>query len=351
MLRTTAAALIAVAVLILPTPSADAADPVDTPAVVLGDVEIPAGTSDVVTASEFDAAREAADAGRVDVPESIETSVAEDTADAAADHGVYVDPDAVDVVPLYDGDVVVGVPAETQVDSMRIVASADGRELNASLSTSEPEDAPATTAPGPGMALSWASNGAGSYVIKIYQKGDLKIDGRFTWKRKKLLGDGDPTKVHYTYERFGDAQPSSQTGPDPRVIRLRIQNFPYDEIEPALREWDRYSPGSDRGDNCNSYNASISYGGLGISVPFTEGCGTYNMWRNVDKPSSYWLQYESGGVNPSGGNKEVGYVIMWSQKEGTLGSQHDLQQIRLGWPAYYWGAYETCSQTDAGRTC
>lgn len=320
-------------------------------AITLGRVQIPAGSRKVIGAAEFAKARHASHARGSSVSAAVHLEISRETAEVAAEHGVYVTPADVDVVSLFDGDVLVGVPTQTAVDSMTVAASEDGSEIEASLETSTPTSLRDTTVAGPGMALSWADNGGGSYVIKIYQNGDLKIDGRFTWKRRKLLGDSDASKVHYTYQRFGDAQPSAQTGPDPRVIRLRIQNFPFDQVEPYLRSWDRYSPGSDRSDNCNTYTASISYGGLGLSVPFDEGCGTYNMWRNVDKPSSYWLQYESGGLNPSGGNKQVGYVIMWSQQEGTPGSQHDLQQIRLGWPAYYWGAYETCTQTDASRTC
>lgn len=339
------------ATLFVPVAPVHAAERPAAAAITLGHVHIPAGGHKVVGAAEFTKARHASRTGRSSVSADVNRAISRETADVAAEHGAYVAPADVDVVSLFDGDVLVGVPAQSDVESMTITASEDGREMEASLETSAPAELPDTTVGGPGMALSWADNGSGSYVIKIYQNGDLKIDGRFTWKRQKLLGDGDASKVHYTYQRFGDAQPSAQTGPDPRVIRLRIQNFPFDQVEPYLRSWDRYSPGSDRSDNCNTYTASISYGGLGLSVPFDEGCGTYNMWRNVDKPSSYWLQYESGGLNPSGGNKQVGYVIMWSQQEGTPGSQHDLQQIRLGWPAYYWGAYETCTQTDASRTC
>ncbi len=332
------------------TSPAHAADSSPEPEqIVLGDTPIEAGTADKVTATEFEEAR---DDGAVDVPASEKADVVHDVVANARANGQVVDPKDVDVVSLYDGDVLVGLQESTTVESMTIAAGANEQDLTVTLKGTEtPDSIPATTA-GHGMALSWAGNGSGEYVIKIYQGSDLKLDGRFTWNRKKLLGDGQPTLVHYAYSRFGDAQPSAQAGPDPRVDELRIQNFPYDSIEPSLRNWDRYDPGGDRADNCNPYNATISYGALSLSVPFSAGCGVYNMWRNVDKPSSYYLEYLTPGLGSDrAGNRQVGYVIMWSQKEGTPGSQHDLQKIRLGWPSWYPGAYETCTQTDASRTC
>lgn len=270
-----------------------------------------------------------------------------DLVEESLNDGVYVEPQSVDVIPLLGGDASIALDEDQVVESATIRMSDQG-VLSVSAKTTERDPETATLA-GPGMAATWDANGNGSYKIKIYV--DFSLDGRgsllyasgfFSWKRYKLLNDGDASKVFYRYERYGDFQPESISFvEDAKVRRLRIQSFPYDSVEPYLKDWERFSPGSDRPDDCSSYNASVSFKAISVSVPFNERCGAYNMWRNVDKASSYWIQYENG--NGGSGNREVAYVLVWSQEPGSAGSMHDLQLIET--------LIGGCQQTDASRTC
>jgi hypothetical protein len=319
-----------------------------TPIVQVGDLTN--GESTTIPAAEVAQAREA-EAAEATIPLGEAEAITNDLLELSDEQGVYAKENHVDVIPLMDGDAVLAVPTDTVVESVHVAVSEEG-----SISTSVQTAAESTQdvdLSGPQMAASWSANGSGSYVLKLYADPlccarTLLADGRFTWKRWKMLGDGDANADHFLYKRFGDVQPASLPNtPDARTEILRIQSFPYDSVEPNLRSWNRYSPASDRSDTCNSYSASFSFKGLSVSTPFDARCGKYNMWRNVDKPSSYWLQYEGGG----GGNREVGYILSWSQKPGTAASMHDVNKIKISFPLPSGRPDQTCTQTDASRTC
>lgn len=337
------AALIGISVLVGANPAV--ADDTDEAGIV-NDFALDPGQTIVYQEGEIEGLRES-DAADQQLSDAQVDEARADYVQESRDSGVFVDPNTVDVVPLLDGNASITLEQDQIVESATFAVSNEG-VLSVSAQTTDraPDN---VTFSGPGMEASWDNNGSGSYTIKIYV--DFKLDGRgellyasgfFSWRRYKLINDGDPDNVFYRYQRYGDFQPESISfAEDARAQRLRIQSFPLDGIESDLKDWKRFSPGADRHDTCDSYSASVSFKNISVSAPFNERCGVYNMWRNIDKPSSYWIQYQ----NPNGGsgNREVAYVLIWSQKPGTEGSMHDLQLIET--------MIGECQQTDASRTC
>ncbi len=261
--------------------------------------------------------------------------------DAVEADGGTIDDEAIDVVPLLDGDITLTVPVNVDVDKVNV--DIDNGTVSVGALTSESDD-PAITASGPGMAPTWSTPVDGQYVITVNGLGDAL----FTWSRVRLLNDGNSTYDWLAYKRRGDAHPVSKTGlPDPRVASLRIQNYPYDSVEPNLVNWNEWDPASNFSGQCDShvYNAGVTVLGAGFGLSFQD-CDGYEVWRNANKPSSYWLQMDQGVVL-HGGSRSIGYALAWKQKDGTAASQHDYQQVN-----FYWNSNDhNCSHTDAGATC
>lgn len=183
----------------------------------------------------------------------------------------------------------------------------------------------------------------------IYVGDQRMVDADFHARRWKLSNDGNPNIVYIRYDRWVGAQTYSLSGlPDPFLHRLRIQNFPYDSVEPDLIKWEKYRPAADLPDEGSCAPWTISYTVLGATASREfDRCGRYNMWRNVEKPSSYWIQWEGRAK----GNREAAYSLVWVQKQGTARSQHDLQKIVMTWPNWSLIPDTVCTQTDSGRTC
>lgn len=259
---------------------------------------------------------------------------------AAEAEGHELEESDIDVVPLLGGDVTLTVPVDIQIDE--VVIKIDAGIVDVSAESSEAStDTPA--AGGPGMAPYWAGNGDGHYVLTVRGIGDAL----FVWQRVKLMNDGNPNYVWYAYKRKGDADPFEVTGPNARVKKLRVQNWPWDSVENSLVNWNEWDPASDFTGQCggHSYNASISVFGADFNVGFQD-CDKYNVWRNASKPSSYWIEMDQGLVlNP--GSRHAGYVLAWKQDQGTAGSQHDFQRVVF----YYLYENHECSHTDAGDRC
>jgi hypothetical protein len=304
------------------------------------------GERAVISGDEVEQARDDVADDTVAVGPALERSMERDLVQESEEQGIYLDAESIDVLPLLDGEAVLALPVDTKVEEINISLSDEG-VLDATLATTGGEGSNASLS-GPGMAATKVANGEGTYKLKIISNGNTMADGFFTWKRWKLTNDGEPNKLNFVYKRFGDIQLAALSGqPDPRTDVLRIQSFPFDGIENDLIEWNKYSPASDRDDDCSSYTASINVFGLGFSAPFDARCGTYNMWRNIDNPGSYWLQYQGGG----GGNREVSFLTSWAQKKDTTGSMHDLNQIKISFPFPSPNPNMSCTQTDTSKTC
>ncbi|MGL5826853.1 MAG: hypothetical protein ACRCYU_18890 [Nocardioides sp.] len=254
--------------------------------------------------------------------------------------GGTLDEDVIDVVPLLGGDVTLTVPVDVEIDKITLT-------LNKGLLTvdalSSPAETSAVEAAGPGMVPHWINDGDGAYVITISGWGD----GLFTWARSKLADDGSAAYTWYAYKRKGDGHPFPRFGYDARVQRLRLQNFPFDSVEPNLVNWNEWDPAVSFSGQCDggTYNVGISVFAAEFGTSFQD-CDRYTVWRNANKPSSYWIEMDQGQVI-HGGDREIGYAIAWKQKNGTAGSQHDFQRLVLR----LHGVPIDCSHTDAGDTC
>ena len=208
--------------------------------------------------------------------------------------------------------------------------------------STKPGADPTAVASGPGLAPYWGGNGDGQYILTVRGIGN----GLFTWSRSKLINDGNGKYDWFAYRRKGDAQPFDITGPNAFVETLRIQNFPFDSVEPNLVNWNEWSPASNFTGDCGSpMNVGVSVLGASVGTTFQD-CDRYSMWRNANKPSSYWLEMDQGYVLRHG-NREAAYALAWKQKQGTAASQHDLQKLVF----HYNGNAYTCKHTDAGDTC
>jgi hypothetical protein len=268
--------------------------------------------------------------------------------DAEGD-GAYLDEESVDVIPLLDGQVQLAVPADADVNSVTLAPTGEGDDVAVTVDgVGNPADA--VSSAGPEMASGWASDG-GPWVYNLYLYIDSQrmADADFHAQRWIAKNDGDPGLNYVRYDRWAGAQIYALSGlPDPYLKTMRIQNFPYDSVEPNLHDWVRYKPGADLPDlsSCTDTSVSFTWQGIGATRNYTR-CDTYNMWRNIDKPSSYWLQYQGH----TKGNREAAYTLLWSQKQGTSRSQHDLQKLVLEWPSWAMTSDSVCTQTDASKTC
>lgn len=299
----------------------------------------------VVTESQIKEAREEAVEAEADHGLSPADQKLEDKLiDATEESGGTLDGDDVDVVPLLDGDVTLTVPVDVQIDKITVEMK-DGK-VGVS-SSSSPTEGPDLETSGPGMASPyWQGDGDGQYVLTVRGLGD----GLFLWARNKLINDGSSSYTWYTYRRKGTAQPYERSGKNAMVQSMRIQNFPYDSAEKNLVNWNELDPASDFSGKCGGhvYTAEVSVLGASIGRNFQD-CDGYKVWRNANKPSSYWIEMDQGRI-VNGGNREIGYTIAWKQKQGTAGSQHDFQRVEFTVP-YSEGDTITCSHTDSNDTC
>lgn len=283
-----------------------------------------------------------------ELPAAEQQEIAQELVDDVTKSGDYLDVDSVDIVPLLDGNVQLALPADTQVDSIRFEHVGEGDDVAVTLEGSGIEDDNLSSG-GPQMASNWVTDG-GPWIYNMYLYiGDQKMaDAIFRAKRYKLTNDGDPNTVYIRYDRWVGAQTYAVSLlPDPSLKRLRIQNFPYDAVEGDLKEWERYRPGADLPDvNCTSYTISYTLLGATASRNF-DRCDEYKIWRNIDKPSSFWMEWRGKAK----GNREAAYSVAWSHKQGAARSQHDLNKMVMVWPALAQISDSVCTQTDSDRTC
>lgn len=344
MKRTLAAAVIAIS-LIAPAAPAQAADveptvPVD---MTIGDVTVAPGVSETIVLDETEistAREEAIEAAETGLSVA-DTALRDQLVRESEEIGGTIDPASVDVVDLLDGDVVLAVPTTIEVEE--IVVTVDGLSVEVEATANQIDEALATGG-NPGSAPYWANNGDGSYKLVVSGWGDAL----FTWRRDKLMNDGSASYTWYAYRRKGDAHPYDRNlAPDARVSILRIQSYPYDSIEPGLVAWSDWEPSADFTGQCGGhvYEAGVNVPYAGITISFQD-CDRYDVWRNVDKPGSYWIQMDQGAVINSG-SRQIGYSVAWKAREGTAGSQHDFQRVKF----YLSGSFETCDAYDASKTC
>jgi hypothetical protein len=302
----------------------------------------------VVGAQSIAAARRAANPSG-QLPAVERAKLAQDLVQEVRDDGGYLDEESVDVIPLLDGQVQLAVPADAVVDSVTLAPTGEGDDVEVTVEAGgDPANSVSST--GPEMASGWASDGGPwVYNLYLYIDGQRMADADFHAQRWIAKNDGDTSLNFVRYDRWAGSQVYALDYlPDPYLKRLRIQNFPYDSVEKHLQDWVRYKPGADLPDlsSCSNYTVGFTWQGISASRNFTR-CDSYNMWRNIDKASSYWLQYEGH----TKGNREVAYTLLWSQDQGSARSQHDLQQIVLEWPSWAMTSDSVCTQTDAGKTC
>lgn len=259
--------------------------------------------------------------------------------DASERAGGSLDEHAVDVVSLLDGDVILAVPVD--IDVTEITVEVDGGRVDVSALASPSADVVASGG-GPGMAPYWANDGDGQYVLTVTGLGDAL----FVWQRRKLTDDGDSRYTWYAYKRKGSAQPFTRTGPDARVETLRVQSYPYDSIQSGLLNWVDWDPASSfSGNEGTPLTVSVSVFGVGTSISFADR-DKYTVWRNANKPGSYWIEMDQGYTIDTG-SRAAGYAVAWKATQGTSGSQHDFQRVVF----YFNGDSYTCDQYDASDTC
>ncbi|MEU0302094.1 hypothetical protein ABZ252_21890 [Streptomyces sp. NPDC006175] len=296
-----------------------------------------------ISKSEFEAARKSARSARSFGDEADKADKVRKTfLKKAAENGTTYAADQVDSVPLMGGKVHVAVPRGTTLDEINLTLDDGTFDVTAkSSSTSETDQGSPSLQADPSA---WTLNGSGDYVINVTGVGDAL----FLWKRERLLEDGSATSDYYQYSRKASADPQPiDFLPDPTVQILRIQSYPYDEIESGLEDWVDLAPASDIQGNCDTNAMSV-----GVQAPLANAgysfidCDDYTVWRNVDKPGSYHMTMGQGLLT-DGGSREAAYSLSIKVKEGTAGSMHDFNRV-----TFYWNAedYE-CSEYDAGKVC
>lgn len=265
---------------------------------------------------------------------------AEDVLLAASEReGGSLDEEAVDVVSLAGGDVVLAVPATLDVSKVTVNVNDGFVEVSADAAESEEVTAEGG---GPGMSPYWTNDGDGQYVLTVKGMGDAL----FVWKREKLMNDGNSSYTWYSYKRKGDAHPFERTGPNAKVAKLRVQSYPYDSIEPGLVNWVDWEPASNfHGNEGSPITVSVSALAVGTSITFADR-DDYKVWRNANNPGSYWIEMDQGAFL-DGGSRSAGYAVAWKAKQGTPGSQHDFQRVVF----FYDSGNYVCDQYDAGDTC
>lgn len=296
-----------------------------------------------ISKGEFESARKSAkmmrstgeEAGKAD---KVRKTFLKKTAEA----GTTYTANQVDSVPLMGGKVHVAVPRGTTLDEINLTLDDGTFDVTAkSSSTSEVDLGSPSVQADPSA---WTLNGSGDYVINVTGVGDAL----FLWKRERLLEDGNTASDYYQYSRKASADPQPiDFLPDPTVQVLRIQSYPYDEIESGLEDWVDLAPASDIKGNCDTNAMSV-----GVQAPLANAgysfidCDDYTVWRNVDKPGSYHMTMDQGLLTSSG-SREAAYSLSIKVKQGTAGSMHDFNRV-----TFYWNAedYE-CSEYDAGKVC
>lgn len=237
-----------------------------------------------------------------------------------------------------NGDIAVVHPEGTQVQSVEVEVG-EGEVAVTSVVKHDQE----LVGGGPG-SMSWSANGDGSYKLITAGHGDAL----FNWDRNIATSDGSSTYDYYQYTRKGDAMPYDRyLAPDARVKTLRVQSWPYDNVEPYLVGWMDYQPRSSFAGDCNSspLSLSVSTPVFGIGTSFTD-CDKNTVWRNIDKPGSYWIEMEQGSwINA--GSRSVAYTLSLKIKQGIRASMNDSQKVT--W--FLSGTPKDCSSTDASKNC
>lgn len=314
-------------------------DALSAPPEVAGETVGPGARGEVVIGeSEIEAARDdaVADPGDLNAAEQHAEDV---LLDASERRGGSLDRESIDVVPLLGGDIVLAVPADIEVE--KVAVNIEDGFVDVSASTSESEG-PRAEGSGPGMAPYWGNDGDGQYVLTVSGMGDAL----FTWKREKLMNDGSTDYTWYSYKRKGDAHPFERTGPNARVAKLRVQSYPYDQIEDRLLNWVDWQPASDfHGNEGAPIAVSVGAPVAGAAITFADR-DNYKVWRNAKNPGSYWIEMDQGYFI-DGGSREAGYALAWKARQGTPGSQHDFQRVVF----FYNSGDYTCDEYDRSDTC
>jgi hypothetical protein len=274
------------------------------------------------------------------------TEARENYVQKAVSNGSAVDYSNVDVLQLDGANIILATDEVDDVDSIRLslndfTLTADFRTSSSQMTSTEAPNVSAVS-----MLKSdpsWGFNGQGQYILYVKDWGDAL----FLWKREKLQNDSSATYDWYTYSRKATAQPYRKLGVDPRVPILRVQSFPYGQVEPGLVSWTDFQPAAESRGNCDSSSVNV-----GVSSPYASAgynfvdCDKYTVWRNAAKPGSYWIEMNQGYVLRSG-SREAAYALGFKVKQGVAGSMHDLNLVKFE----YYGPDITCKQTDAGRRC
>lgn len=293
----------------------------------------------LVPEAEIDRARnEAADETEAELTNT-EERAQDMLLDASERSGGTLTEDSVDAFSLVDGDVVVAMPVTIDIAQVKI--DVDDGYVDVSVVANEVET-PLAQGSGPGMAPFWGNDGDGDYALIVKGMGDAL----FKWERDVLRNDGSSAYTWYSYKRKGDAHPFERSGPNARVAKLRVQSYPYDQIEKGLLNWVDWEPASDfSGNEGAPVTLSVSALGIGTVVTFADR-DKYKVWRNPNNPGSYWIEMDQGRFIDSG-SRSAGYAVVWKAKQGTPGSQHDFQRVVF----FYNSGDYYCDEYDAGDTC
>lgn len=296
-----------------------------------------------ISQDEFESARQSAKTQRSFGGENKKAEqVRQNFLKKTAENGSSYKAENIDSVPLLGGKVHVAIPQGTTLEEVNLTVT-DG-SFDVSAKSSHVGETPQEGISARADAAAWTLNGSGDYVIDVTGVGDAL----FLWKRERLLEDGSDTTDYYQYSRKASADPQPiDFLPDPTVQILRIQSYPYDQIESGLKSWLDLSPASDFSGNCDTNAMSV-----GVQAPLANvgysfiDCDDYTVWRNVDKPGSYHMTMDQGLVT-DGGSREAAYSLSLAVNQGTPGSMHDFNRV-----TFYWNAedYE-CSEYDAGKVC
>ncbi|MCX6398996.1 MAG: hypothetical protein NTX33_03565 [Propionibacteriales bacterium] len=312
-----------------------------------------------VDKAEAEAARDA----DADSRTSDEEAAADDLLDYSDGEGTgTADAEAVEVVSLAGGEVLIAKTPATELAEVEVVVE-DGA---VSVTAGTDPGTAVVQSSGPGMAGSWGTIATGDYTLKVGKLGDAN----FSWKRRRWNDPNSPFYL-YWYKRFGDGDPNPDyPGPQPKVKLLRVQSFPFDNTAESaeaswpddrrrLATWLERDPGTDFEGDCNSspIRPEIDVPGGVVGFEFKD-CDQYHVWRNAEKPGSYWIEMNQGFWVTNGGSKQAGFVMSWQarKKHPTTGAKllsgslHDLNKVVFTIPGSE-GDTRTCTQTDASRDC
>lgn len=315
----------------------------------------------VITGSEIAAATQNS---ATTVEPDLAASLRDEMVAQAAVDGASITPDEVSIASFHGGAVLLAGYGPVTVEG--ITLTLDKFELTASLDSSfmggsegvgsAPPDTRLAAWPLASVSKTadssyWAfDRSPGSYRLVVKDWGDAV----FLWKREKLHNDGDAAKDYFTYSRKASAYPFKlRFSDDPKVRTLRVQSFPYDELEPKLVDWLDWNPGANFSGGCSGQmSVGISHPAVPVSLGYTfQDCDKYTFWRNGGKPGSYWIEMDQGRFL-NDGPREAAYALGFITRQGARASMHDLNLVVFNQFSQLWGSQDkACKQTDAGRNC